>query len=73
MLNINKNHIEKFEEIKKKFFFKTEVPRENNLKSGRNASGQPSIADTSYRWVDTAFCWLFLLIFISHILREQAT
>ena len=36
MLDINKNHIEKFEEIKKKFFFKTEVPKENNWKQRAN-------------------------------------
>jgi len=36
MLDINKNHIEKFEEIKKKFLNKTEVPQENNWKQRSN-------------------------------------
>lgn len=36
MLEINKAHIEKFEEIKKKFLSKTEVPKEDNWKKLTN-------------------------------------
>lgn len=36
MLEINKNHIEKFEKIKNKFLSKTEVPEENDWKKRSN-------------------------------------
>jgi hypothetical protein len=72
MLDINKNHIEKFKEIKKKFFLKTEVPKENNWKPGRGTSGQPSIADTSYRWVDTAILLVvFAHFYLPHVERTS--
>lgn len=36
MLDVTNEHLEKFEEIKKRFFSKTEFPKENNWKSWTN-------------------------------------